>query len=335
MEKITKVSVGTYKIKSFTDPNVGYEVIKDAGTGFWRCNCMAFTKGGKRPCKHIQYLFKEMDLKEEKVEIVKRTVVASALVKTIRLGLPKEAAYWATIAKEIFGGWYSMRRIVFSAGEDNLNFYVWRAVWEVFFDKRYNAAPIEAAYIAESAKRYGWYVFQEGRDSIRNWLTAHKMNKSNSFLLCEEDIMENEVNFARWFLEGCEKNIEETLKKCYEMLKARSISDIFDEALLILRRTIPDAVKYKDGNSASPLIFWYFHGMIDEEIEIDEDFYKKIEEVAIKDLEKNTVRKPPNWALDGRHTGGYDWRFSGTWAGIEFMYKMGSKYNRLDPSLTL
>ena len=42
-----------FTVRSFSDENVTYEVVKISDTD-WRCSCPSWTKGKHRPCKHIE-----------------------------------------------------------------------------------------------------------------------------------------------------------------------------------------------------------------------------------------------------------------------------------------
>jgi len=106
------------KVKSFTDPNVEYEVDITNKT----CTCPAYWKT-KKPCKHIKKVMEERG--EIKIKVDKTIngynidEVVSALQKEIRRGNEENAVYWGLELLETEGlDWRLWRRLKVIAAED-------------------------------------------------------------------------------------------------------------------------------------------------------------------------------------------------------------------------
>lgn len=128
----TKLSEGIYKLKSFT------EMGKDYNINLWEqtCDCIAFQMGKTKPCKHLEFMNKEVkvtqkdrgSVKEEGQEdrpflaVTKKGYpldeVVSALQKCIRRGEEDNSLYWALEMALSGYSAYCWRRLAVIAGED-------------------------------------------------------------------------------------------------------------------------------------------------------------------------------------------------------------------------
>lgn len=275
------------------------------------------------------YVFVAVFLQDKKGVFMDRWRACSALIKSIRLGREDDAVYWAVVLKGVTNPWFTMRRVVFSAGEDNVNLFTWKQLWEEFLSGQYDIARA-AAMVAVSAQKCSWYTCNQGLDSIKKWLEASK----RTGIPWSPELLKNEEDFLTWFLH---EDLKVALPLSISALaEAKKDDTNFMEILEIGRKTIKDSVKYKDANGIAPIICWFFHGIVNEEVVLNENIIRKPEEEAMRDLASGNFRPVPSWALDGIHTSsGKDKRFAGTWQGIALMIRMGEKYGRLSPDLEI
>ena len=154
------------KIQSFTNPDSCYQIDADKKT----CSCLAFKKNPQRPCKHLLSI-PDLFPPSENINLYE---AMSAFIKSIRLRLTDEAILWLCYLWNQPGLKSRIqRRILMSAGEDNISVNVIEAVSNWYGNnstrKDLTLATIEVARICATDN---WYAQPDGRFYMFAWEKA-------------------------------------------------------------------------------------------------------------------------------------------------------------------
>lgn len=294
-----------------------------------------------------------------------RAGLVSALVKSMRMSMTNQAAYWTAILLQ--GGmdsWPVARRIFFSSSEDGVSPRVLQLTFANLQNtKRTTLSTMEAA--AAVAVGPKWYNTQWGRDSVEAMLRSDRRTKKNvhpvskCIEICEELLSWavhhgpfDETTRVEWMEElvWWTDPIAQSGSEAHVAAHWDRILDLADKAadqrsdagmhlyVEIARQAIPILIRFSDWNLLYNLRFAIGAGSPpnppapEAEAEGLPARLDRIKKLALADLQALRVMVP-TWAYDGQHAskGAPDPRFSGTAMGLENGILMFEKYGRLDP----
>lgn len=321
-------------IKSFTNPEISYQVDNDSKT----CSCMAFVKHPHKPCKHllsIPALFQQP-------EPVNNYEAMSAFIKTIRLRHTDDAITWLRYL------WFQpglkskvQKRILMSSGEDNMSVHVMDAVsdWHGNLNTRKSleSAAIEVARLCATDN---WYAQPDGRLYMFAWEKAEvdprmglpKLYKNLLGFFTDAILDRNELDAMKAFNRLYADRTFKPRDFANTLIDIARESDSQHAHRLVELYAKNAGTLWLDGNISGQAVFALLNG----------DFAHQtspvIDESQVMQLLADSKRRIadglviPAFARDGIHTRqGSDRRFAGTVKQMAACCRAYEYYGRLSP----
>ena len=330
------------QLRSFTRPDITYEVDKDGG----HCSCPAYAAGGW--CKHLEQVGR---YKPRNVTLSSRpsySQALSGLVKGIRVRNLSEAAYWLNYCwqfrDKLSGSQFrTVRRLLIGAAEDGHSIAVMERMADAFVPllaKDIALEEVVAQLVRICKVPNWWHPGTGGPDYIYAGMLAQRQtlyeNAAQTTGHCLDELEQainqaDQISALFWTMKVHESGDKAGLPLAEKLLEI-ALHRNHSPAIRLTRNIyLRHAKSLINDSNFTCQAAWLLAGGTSPVIDQIEPVLRSEVRGLLDEVLAAPAHVIPSWMVDGVHCAGNDIRYAGMWDRMNAVCNQFKRYQRVEP----